>query len=95
MSWCNVGLSESIRNRVYYYRRRVPARFRALEEKDEIVITLNTDALEVAKAKAANINSKIEQRWNALRASDAGDAEKCWKAANEIARVLRLFVYRC
>ncbi|WP_321339672.1 DUF6538 domain-containing protein [uncultured Cohaesibacter sp.] len=74
------------RGRKYYYNRRVPKHLRDIEGRGDLKISLNTDSFEEAKAKAANINSKIEKRWNALLASDSTRAAECWQAAHDIAK---------
>ncbi len=74
------------RGKRFYYNRRVPKRLRDIEGRGDLKISLNTDSFEEAKAKAANINSKIEKRWNALLASDSDKAAECWQAAHDIAK---------
>ena len=74
------------RGKRYYYNRRVPKHLREIEGRGDLKISLNTDSFEEAKAKAANINSKIEKRWNALQASDSTKAAECWQAAHDIAK---------
>ena len=75
-----------LRGKKYYYNRRVPKHLREIEGRGDLKISLNTDSFEEAKAKAANINSKIEKRWDALLASDGDRAAECWQAANTIAK---------
>lgn len=56
-----------LRNRVYYYRRRVPQQFRDCENRSEVLISLKTDSRNAALAKAQMINAQVEEHWQALR----------------------------
>ena len=74
------------RGSVFYIRRRVPARFAAVDTRDEIWLSLHTDSETQAKAKEALIWAEQIEAWEARLAGDTEDAELRFQAATELAQ---------
>ncbi len=74
------------RGSVFYIRRRVPARFAAVDTRNEIWLSLHTDSETQAKAKEALIWAEQIEAWEARLAGDTEDAELRFQAATELAQ---------
>ncbi|PRX02272.1 UNVERIFIED_ORG: site-specific recombinase XerD [Martelella mediterranea] len=74
------------RGSVFYIRRRVPARFAAVDTRNEIWLSLHTDSEIQAKAKEALIWAEQIEAWEARLAGDTEDAELRFQAATELAQ---------
>ena len=74
------------RGSVFYIRRRVPARFAAVETRNEVWLSLHTDSETQAKAKEALIWAEQIEAWEARLAGDTEDAEARFQAATELAQ---------
>ncbi len=76
-----------LRGRIYYLRRRVPERYKTVENRNEVLLSLRTDSLEVAKSKQGGVWRNQVEAWEAKLAGDTADAEKKHAAAIELAAV--------
>lgn len=74
-----------LRSSTYHLRRRVPLRFRPVEEREIVAVSLHTDSASVAKRKAAEVWTQLIEGWEAALAGDAGSAEARYRAARNIA----------
>lgn len=54
------------RTGVYWFRRRVPGRLRAIVGKTEEVRSLKTKDLNIAKARHIAVAAEVEDRWKNL-----------------------------
>ena len=61
-----------LRENCYYIRRRRPVRFKHIEPRQEIWISLSTDSFETATAKAAGVWEKIILSWEDRLAGNFG-----------------------
>lgn len=68
-------------------RRRVPARFKPVEQRSEIWISMHTDSERVASQKAPIVWQEQINSWEAKLAGDDADAERRFEAARELARL--------
>ncbi|PKQ11022.1 MAG: integrase [Alphaproteobacteria bacterium HGW-Alphaproteobacteria-1] len=80
-------MSISKRSNTYHLRRRVPRRYRDVEPRDTVWISLHTDSETVAKSKADRAWGQMIEAWEARLAGDTNDAEARYAAAQELARV--------
>lgn len=69
-----------------YMVRNVPVRYRAIEPRKEVWISLGTDSKTLAAQKAEQIWSRTIAGWEAKKAGDTSDAEKAFAAAQDLAR---------
>ena len=74
-----------LRNRTYYLRRRVPARFAAVESRKTVWFSLKTDSKTVAEKKASLVWESLIVGWEAQLAGCSDDAVARFEAAREIA----------
>lgn len=70
-----------------YLRKRVPRRYRQVEGREIVWISLHTDSEAVAKVKAPAAWSQMIEAWEARLAGDADDAEVRFEAARSLAAV--------
>lgn len=71
----------------YQLRRRVPRRYRSIEPRGTIWVSLHTDSETVARSKADRAWSQLTEAWEARLAGDTAAAEKSYEAAQELARI--------
>ncbi|MGD9919124.1 MAG: DUF6538 domain-containing protein [Paenirhodobacter sp.] len=81
------SLGVTRRGDTFHLRKRVPARYRDIEGRDTVWISLHTDSESVAKSKADRAWSQMIEAWEAKLAGDTEDAEARFAAAQELARV--------
>ncbi|MFN7055477.1 DUF6538 domain-containing protein, partial [Hyphomonas sp.] len=75
------------RGSTFQLRRRVPQRYRAVEPREVIWISLHTDSETVARSKADRAWGQLVEAWEARLAGDSEDAEARHAAAHELARI--------
>ncbi|HMO06905.1 MAG TPA: integrase [Paracoccaceae bacterium] len=75
------------RGSTFHLRRRVPQRYRGVEPRSTVWISLHTDSETLARAKAERAWGQMVEAWEARLAGDTGDAEARHAAALELARV--------
>ncbi|WP_045693739.1 tyrosine-type recombinase/integrase [Hyphomonas sp. BRH_c22] len=75
------------RSNCYQLRRRVPRRYRSVEPRGTIWVSLHTDSETVARSKADRVWSQLIEAWEARLAGDTAAAEKRYEAAQELARI--------
>ena len=80
-------MSITRRGDTFHLRRRVPRRYRDVEPRDTVWISLHTDSETVAKSKADRAWLQMIEAWEARLAGDTEDAEARYAAAQELARV--------
>lgn len=73
------------RGSTYQLRRRVPRRYRSVEPRETIWISLHTDSEKRAREKATAAWAQLEQAWEARLAGDTQDAERRFQAVQELA----------
>jgi len=76
-----------IRGTTYYLRKRVPIRYRPVEDRSEILHSLHTDSLSVAGVKSKVIWTQLVESWEARLAGDTQDAEARYAAARNMAKI--------
>ncbi len=69
----------------FHLRKRVPLRYRRVEPRVTVWISLHTDSASVANQKAPVAWQHMIEAWEAKLAGDTGDAEKRFEAARELA----------
>jgi len=74
------------RGEAWYLSRRVPIRYQSVENRAEVLLTLNTDSLEVAQSKRGAVWRNLIEAWEAKLAGDTADAEKKHAAAVRAAK---------
>lgn len=75
-----------LRGSCYYLRRRVPSRYKSIEPRIDVTLSLNTDSLAEAQRKAIGIWDDLLRSWEARLAGNTTDADRRYAAAIEIAR---------
>ncbi|WP_291201554.1 DUF6538 domain-containing protein [Hyphomonas sp.] len=75
------------RGSTFQLRRRVPQRYRGVEPREVIWISLHTDSETVARSKADRAWGNLVEAWEARLAGDTEDAEARHAAAHELARI--------
>jgi integrase len=75
------------RGSTFHLRRRVPRRYRGVEPRGTVWISLHTDSGTLARAKAERAWGQMVEAWEARLAGDTGDAETRHAAALELAGV--------
>jgi integrase len=68
-----------------YMRKRVPSRYKDVEQRESVWISLHTDSETVAKAKAPRIWADMIEAWEAMLDGMSSEGEKRMKAARELA----------
>lgn len=78
----------SIRKRggVWWVVKRVPVRFREVENRAEVWVSLKTDSETLAKQKAPGVWNGLIAGWEAKLAGDTEDAERAFAAAHNLAQ---------
>ena len=71
----------------FHLRQRVPLRYRRVEPRVTVWISLHTDSESVARQKAPLAWQHHIEAWEAKMAGDTGDAERRFEAARELAAV--------
>lgn len=79
-------MSIAKRGRLYHLRRRVPRRYRVVEPRETVWISLHTDSETVAHSKADRAWSQMIEAWEARLAGNSEDAEVRYEAARDLAR---------
>lgn len=74
------------RGSTYHIVRHVPVRFRSVEPRKEVWISLHTDSESAARDKATRVWAKQLDAWEARLAGDTSDAEKAFAAAQSLAQ---------
>jgi len=69
----------------FHLRKRVPLRYRRVEPRETVWISLHTDSETVAKAPVAW--QQMVEGWEARMAGDTSDAERRFEAARDLAAV--------
>jgi integrase len=75
------------RGSTFQLRRRVPQRYRGVEPRGVVWISLHTDSETVARSKADRAWGNLIEAWEARLAGDSEDAEARHAAAHELARI--------
>ena len=75
------------RGSTFQLRRRVPQRYRAVEPRGVVWISLHTDSETVARSKADRAWGNLVEAWEARLAGDTEDADARHAAAHELARI--------
>ncbi|SNT27093.1 DUF6538 domain-containing protein [Antarctobacter heliothermus] len=75
------------RGKTYHLRQRVPLRYKSVEPREIVGISLRTDSESVARAKAEGAWQNLIEGWEAKLAGDTSDAERRFEAARELAAV--------
>ncbi len=75
------------RGSTFHLRRRVPRRYRAVESREAIWISLHTDSETIAKSKADRAWLHMIEAWEARRAGETDDADARHAAARDLAQV--------
>lgn len=75
------------RNNTYHLRKRVPTRYRPVEERASFYVSLKTDSETLAQQKAAAIWSEQLEFWEARLAGDDVEAERRHASAQAMARM--------
>lgn len=75
------------RGKSYSLRKRVPSRYKRVEPRGTVWISLHTDSATVAKSKADRTWAQMIEAWEARLAGDTEDAEARFAAAQELAQV--------
>ena len=75
-----------LRSGTYYIRRRVPARFAAVEGRNEVWISLKTDSQKLAQEKAQRVWMEHLRAWEAQLLGQSGDAFERQKSAKLVAQ---------
>ena len=79
------GMKLTRRESTLYIRKRVPRRYRRVEEREFIWISLHTDSEAVALQKAPAVWQEMIEAWEAKLAGSADDAALRLAAAKELA----------
>lgn len=75
----------TLRGSTLYLRKRVPRRYRAVEEREYVWLSLFTDSEVVAKAKAPKVWSQMLDAWEAKLEGAKDEGEGRMRAARELA----------
>lgn len=74
-----------LRGSTYHLRKRVPLRFRPVEVREHIAVSLHTDSPKLAVRKADEIWSQLLEGWESALRGDTGGAQARYEAAKHIA----------
>lgn len=72
---------------VYHFKRRVPARFAAVEARAHVTASLHTDSEALARDKAVSLWRAMVDGWEARLAGRDADAQARFQAARDLAAV--------
>lgn len=78
-------MSVILRGQTYYLRKRVPRRFKPVEDREFILISLHTDSKLAAETKAKKIWNDMVDAWEASMEGEAAEAKDKMAAARELA----------
>lgn len=78
-------MSIAKRGNIFHLRRRVPRRYRVVEPREVVWISLHTDSETVAKSKADRAWSQMIEAWEARLAGNSVDANLRYGAARDLA----------
>jgi integrase len=73
------------RGKVYWLKRRVPARYSGIETRKEVWRSLKTDSPAVAAQKAEAVWNELIEGWEARLAGRSAEAEERFAAARDLA----------
>lgn len=76
----------ALRGRKYSLRRRVPERYRSVEARVEVWVSLHTDSLTQAKEKATHVWEEHIAGWEARLAGKPADAAQHFDAVQRLAK---------
>ena len=79
-------MSIAKRGRLYHLRRRVPRRYRGIEPRETVWMSLHTDSETLARSKADRAWSQMIEAWEARLAGNSRDVEARYEAARDLAR---------
>lgn len=79
-------MSIAKRGSTFHLRRRVPRRYRGVEPRETVWISLHTDSEMLARSKADRAWSQMIEAWEARLAGNSEDAEARYEAARDLAR---------
>jgi len=79
-------MSIAKRGSTFHLRRRVPRRYRGVEPRETVWISLHTDSEMLARSKADRAWSQMIEAWEAGLAGNSEDAEARYEAARDLAR---------
>lgn len=80
-------MSIAKRGSTFHLRRRVPRRYRGVEPRKVVWISLHTDSQTVTKSKADRAWIQMNEAWEARLAGNSVDADVRYEAARDLARV--------
>jgi integrase len=85
MRGCKVVGGIERRGRVYHLRLRTPARFRRVEPRLEVTLSLRTDSLIEARARHALAHQALHRAWETrLRGQDAPTPRAAWAESTTV-----------
>ena len=73
------------RESTLYIRKRVPSRYKPVETRELIWISLNTDSETQAMLKAPSVWQELIEAWEAKLVGATGDAEAAFEAEKNLA----------
>ncbi|GAM00005.1 tyrosine-type recombinase/integrase [Sphingomonas parapaucimobilis] len=74
-----------LRGSTYHLRKRVPLRFRSIEVREHVAVSLHTDSQKLAVRKADEIWTQLVEGWESALRGDNGGAQARYDAAKNIA----------
>ncbi len=80
---CVMGLA--LRNKTYYYCKRVPRRFQQYDPREKVLISLHTDSHEIALRKMGQIEQQLLAFWEALAAGHDANPQRSYAAIVQLA----------
>jgi len=75
------------RNQTYHLRRRVPQRYRPVEARGVVWVSLHTDSEHLAQRKAEDVWANLVEAWEAKLAGRSGEALERYEAARNLAAI--------
>jgi len=78
-------MSIYLRGNSYHLRKRVPLRFKAIEEREIVAVSLKTDSPRLAKRKADEVWNQLLEGWEAALCGDADGAQARYRVAKNVA----------
>ncbi|MFD1059299.1 DUF6538 domain-containing protein [Paracoccus fistulariae] len=74
-----------LRGDTFYIRRKVPARYSAVESRSIIQISLHTDSPKIATRKAQDVWAELVESWECKLEGNDAEAEARYEAAMTLA----------
>jgi hypothetical protein len=74
-----------LRGSTYHLRKRVPLRYRPVEVREHVAVSLHTDSQRLAVRKADEIWAQLIDGWEMALRGDNGGAQARYEAAKHIA----------